>query len=91
MYGPRDLISIMINVEVEKKNNENAINLIRRFTRQVRESGVLKRVRSLRYYERSLSKYVKKKDTLKRLKKRAYREKMIKLGKITPRKSSFKR
>lgn len=81
----------MINVEVEKKNNENTTSLIRRFTKQVRESGVLTRVRSLRYYKRPPSKDVRKKDTLKHLKKKAHREKLIKLGKITPRTSSFRK
>ena len=44
-----------------KNNNENMTNLIRRFTKRVQGSGVLKRVRSIRYSERSLSKFTKRK------------------------------
>lgn len=73
----------MINVEVEKNANENTANLVRRFTKRVRDAGILKRVRKIRYNERKPSKYIKKKETLKRLLKKAEYEKLIKLGKIT--------
>jgi hypothetical protein len=72
----------MINVEVEKTNNESNANLIRRFTKRVQGSGVLPRVRGLRYSERVASPYVKKKRTLKKLRERTEREKLIKLGKL---------
>ncbi len=75
----------MINVDVAKGPNENNISLIKRFTRKVQESGVLPRVRSLRYATRTQSKYVRKKKTLVKLDRRAIREEQIKLGKITPR------
>lgn len=75
----------MINVEVEKTNNESNANLIRRFTKRVQGSGVLPRVRSLRYAERKASPYVKKKRTLKGLRARTERAKQIKLGKIQER------
>lgn len=72
----------MINVEVEKTNNESNANLIRRFTKRVQGSGVLPRVRGLRYAERAASPYVKKKRTLKKLRARAERDTQIKLGKL---------
>jgi hypothetical protein len=75
----------MINVEVTKKPNENNISLIKRFTRGVQESGVLPRVRGIRYASRTKSKYVKKKEALVKLDRRTTREELIKLGKITPR------
>ena len=53
----------MINVEVVKKNtNENDVNLIRRFTKKIRNSGILPRVRSIRYNNRKVSKLIKKKE-----------------------------
>jgi hypothetical protein len=75
----------MINVEVEKTNNESNANLIRRFTKRVQGAGILPRMRGLRYAERKASPYVKKKRTLKVLKERKEREKLIKLGKLAER------
>ncbi|MES3005308.1 MAG: hypothetical protein V4690_04390 [Patescibacteria group bacterium] len=72
----------MINAEVTKTGNENSLNLIRRFTKKVQGSGVLPRVRSLRYATRKASEYVKKKKTLKVLKRREEVADMIKMGKM---------
>ncbi|MEO8637722.1 MAG: hypothetical protein ABI430_02375 [Candidatus Taylorbacteria bacterium] len=72
----------MINIQVEKNSNENNINLLRRFTKRVQGSGVLNRVRSLRYSERIPSPYTKKKRALKKLRKREEMDELIKLGKI---------
>jgi len=79
----------MLNVAVEKTANENNTNIIRRFTKRVQESGVLRRVRGIRYKDRNKSKYVTKKKTLKSIGKREVLEGLIKLGKapvITKRK-----
>ena len=43
-----------VNAEVQKKPNENSQNLIRRFTRRVQGTGLVRRVRSVRYAERNL-------------------------------------
>lgn len=72
----------MINVEVTKNNNENDANIIRRFTKRVRNAGILSRVRSIRYNQRAISKYIKKKGTLSKIKKREEIKRQIKLGKI---------
>ena len=74
----------MINVQVEKNNNENNLNLLRRFTKRVQGSGVLNRVRGLRYFDRPLSKYNTKKFALKALNYRTDMDLKIKLGKIKP-------
>jgi len=73
----------MINAEVAKAGNENNLNLIRRFTKRVQGSGVLPRVRSIRYATRKQSEYVKKKKTLKVLKRREEVAELIKMGKMT--------
>ena len=70
------------NVEVIKNNNENSTNLVRRFTKRVQGSGILKRVRSIRYAQRDFSKYVNKKQALKRIRKTKEIEKLKKLGKF---------
>lgn len=73
----------MINAEVVKNGNENNVNLIRRFTKKVQGSGVLPRVRSLRYATRKMSPYVRQKKALKVLKRREEIADLIKLGKMT--------
>ena len=72
----------MINAEVVRTGNENNLNLIRRFTKKVQGSGVLPRVRSIRYATRKASPYVKKKKTLKVLKRREEVTELIKMGKM---------
>lgn len=72
----------MINVEVSKNGNESNVNVIRRFTKRVQSSGVLPKVRSLRYSTRKQSEYVKKKHTLKVLVKKDKIQELIRLGKI---------
>ena len=72
------------NVEVEKTGMENNLAILRRFTKRVQGSGVLPRVRSLRYKNRNLSSYKVKVKTLSRIARKAEIELLIKLGKYTP-------
>lgn len=71
----------MINAEVTRQNSENAMNTIRRFTKLVQSSGVLKRARSIRYFKRTQSKYVRKSRALSNLAKQATYAELLKLGK----------
>jgi ribosomal protein S21 len=73
----------MINVQVEKQGTENSISVIRRFTKRVQGSGILRRARANRFYGRSASQLTKKKKALNGLNRRAKREELIKLGKIS--------
>lgn len=75
----------MINVQVERNNNENAVSLIKRFTRRVQGSGVLMRVRKNRFTERSKSAYVQKKQALKKLDRKQKYDELVKMGKIAER------
>lgn len=73
----------MINAEVIKKGgNENNMSIIRRFTKTIRNSGILSRARSIRFHNRKQSKYIRKKETLKGISKRQEIEWLIKLGKM---------
>jgi ABC-type enterochelin transport system ATPase subunit len=72
----------MINAEVTRGPNETSLSLIRRFTKRVQGSGILPRVRSLRYQNRSLSKYKVKLRTLKVINRRIEIQQLIKLGKL---------
>ncbi|MEK7186943.1 MAG: hypothetical protein AAB690_01355 [Patescibacteria group bacterium] len=71
-----------VNVEVVKGPNENNLSVLRRFSKRVQGSGVLPRVRSKRYSERTKSENVKRAKTLTRLKKKAEIAELIKLGKL---------
>ena len=44
----------MTNVSVDKHQNESGSSVLRRFTKRVQESGVLNKVRSIRYSDRAL-------------------------------------
>jgi ribosomal protein S21 len=70
-------------IEVKKNANESNMNLVRRFTRKVQESGIIQKVKSKRYNKRAESKVKVKVATLKRLARRKNQEKLIKLGKAT--------
>jgi ribosomal protein S21 len=84
-------INMSTNIQVEKNDKENTAGLMRRFTKRVRGSGILSRVRGIRYYDRQKSDYVKKKKTLKRIAKRADHDEQIKLGKIVEQTGRFGR
>jgi len=71
------------NVEVVKNQNEPNANLIRRFTKRVQGSGVLKHVKNQRFFERPNSKLKKKARALKRILKQKEITRLKKLGKIS--------
>jgi ribosomal protein S21 len=72
----------MINVNIEKNATESAASVLRRFTKKVQESGVLNRVRSIKYSARNLSAYKKKKGALEKLRRGKERETLLKIGKL---------
>ena len=75
------MVSMITVIEVKKNANESNMNLVRRFTRKVQESGIIQKVKSKRYSERPLSKIKTKVATLKRLARKKNQEKLFKLGK----------
>ena len=74
------------NVEIKKNNNENGASTVRRFTRRMQETEIVKLVKSRRYVTRKPSKLSLKDGALKKIAKRAMYEKMRKLGKLIPKK-----
>lgn len=72
-----------VTVQVNKNNNESNMNLIRRFSRKVQETGMIQKVKGKRYNQRELSKLAVKRGTLKYIAKRKIKEKLYKLGKST--------
>ncbi len=75
-----------VNVEVKKNASENARSLIRRFQKRVQESGVLPRVRGIRYNDRPLSVLKTKRAKLKKLANLAKYEDDKRMGKVIERK-----
>ena len=71
--------------EVSKNENETAVNLIRRFSKRVQGAGLIQRMRSRRYHSRIKSGNVRRKQTLKVIKRREEVQELIKLGKMEPR------
>ncbi len=63
-------------LEVKKKERENPQSLVRRFSKRVKQSGLLVRVRKKKYRRRTKSPQLKKRAALRREeKKKAYAKK----------------
>lgn len=75
-----------VNVEVKRNASENALSLIRRFQKRVQESGVLPRVRGIRYNDRPLSVLKTKRARLKKIANLAKYEEDKRMGKVIERK-----
>lgn len=69
-------------IEVRKNPNENNSSVLRRFSRRIQESGIIRKVKSSRYNVRKESKLKIKKSALKRMARRKEIEKLKKLGKM---------
>lgn len=68
-------------LQVRKKDRESPQNLVHRFTKVVRQSGVLLQVRGKQFHKRAKSDLAKKRSALRRVvlrKERAVAEKMAK-------------
>ncbi len=71
-----------INAEVTKNGSETPLSTIRKFSRRVQGTGLVRTVRGSRYHLRDGSKAVKKKRALKLIKRRAEYKQQVKEGKI---------
>lgn len=69
-------------LEVRKKEKESSQNLIRRFTKSLRQSGILVRVRKTQFKRRKKSKEMKKRAALRREVMKKEYERLKKLGKV---------
>jgi ribosomal protein S21 len=68
-------------IEIKKNTNESNMNLVRRFSRKVQESGIIQKVKSKRYNERKESKVKVKAGALKKITRKKEFERLAKLGK----------
>jgi ribosomal protein S21 len=69
-------------IEVKKNPNENNSSVLRRFSRKIQESGIIRKVKGSRYNLRKESKLKLKKGALKKISRRKEIEKLRKLGKM---------
>ncbi|MDE2399761.1 MAG: 30S ribosomal protein S21 [Patescibacteria group bacterium] len=69
-------------IEVKKNPNENNSSILRRFTRKMQESGIVRHVKKSRYNLRKESKLKTKRSALKRMGRRQEIEKLKKMGKM---------
>lgn len=74
-----------INVSVEKTGTENSMGLVRRFSKRVLGSGIIRRVKDNRYHQRQLSKLKRKQAALRRVSKREKNAELERLGLLEPR------
>lgn len=67
--------------EVKKQERETSQNLVRRFSRRVKKSGLLFRARKIRFKNRPKSRQMKKRSALRREELKRKYKKLEKLGK----------
>lgn len=70
-------------VEVEKKDKETSESLIRRFSRQLQQSGVLPHARKLRFRSKKKSKRQLRQEAMYKEKVRKEVDKLKKMGVFT--------
>ena len=66
--------------EIRKQERETNQSLIRRFTKRIKESGVLNTAKRSRFVVREKSKQMRRRSALRRLEKKLEFEKLKKLG-----------
>lgn len=69
-------------IEVVKGGNETSVSVMRRFSKRVTGSGIVRSARNRRYNSRLKSDLKLKREALKRLTKKQNYERLKKLGKI---------
>ena len=68
-------------IQVTKKDKETSQNLVHRFTKTVRQSGVLLQIRKGQFFKRAKSDLVNKRSALRRVERKAEKIKEEKLAK----------
>jgi len=69
-------------IEIRKNLNENNGSVLRRFSRRIQESGIIRKVKGSRYNSRKESKLKLKRSALKKISRRKEIEHLRKLGKM---------
>lgn len=69
-------------LKIHRRGKESPHSLVRRFTRSIRESGILVRKRKIRFKKRRKSEESKKRAALRREELKKEYERLKKLGKL---------
>jgi len=69
------------NILITKNDESNSFALLKKFSQKVRSSGIVQRVKSIRYNQRKPSSFKQKKETLRKIMKKEIIERNLKLGK----------
>jgi len=75
----------MIGVSVKRQGSENAPTLIRRFSRRVQGSGIVRKAKSIRFHARTVSKNKRRESAVRRIARQEKRQEMELLGLVQPR------
>ena len=70
-----------MSIQIKKNIRETSQNLVRRFSRRIQQSGVLRRARNIRFVKRSKSEQLKKKTALRKQELKKEYQILEKLGK----------
>jgi len=70
-----------MTLEIKKEERETSQSLVRRFSRRMKQSGILLRARKIRFKKRGKSRQMKKRSALRREQMKREYEKLEKLGK----------
>lgn len=70
-------------LKIKKRERETSQNLVRRFSRRIKRSGVLLQARKIRFKKRPKSQQMKKRSALRREELKRKYERLEKLGKIS--------
>ncbi len=68
-------------LEIKKDERETSQNLVRRFSRRMKQSGILLRARKARFKKRAKSRQMRKKSALRKEQLKKEYEEMEKMGK----------
>jgi len=68
-------------LEIKKQERETSQNLIRRFSKRMKRSGILLQARKIRYKRRPKSRQMKKRAALRKEELKKEHEKLEKMGK----------
>lgn len=71
-----------LNAHINKKEKENTLATMKRFTQKVRGTGVIQKLKSKKFNERKASTLVLKQKALRKIKNTAERDMLRKMGKI---------
>jgi len=69
-------------LEIKKEERESSQSLIFRFTKAIKQSGILLRARKIRFKRKEKSRDMKKKEALRREEMKKEYERLKKIGKL---------